>query len=389
MTNPYVITWTVTDRHGWGLIGLHLSLHLRQLGRDPLLAVAAKDILHESYAQKIFPLNASVQMFQDMYAGKPDMRVESDQIDTLHGLGNNFLETDEGRRLWGKRNIAMIFFEEQKMTQQVLARAQKFDAIIVGSTYNYDILIEAGLKNVHRCFQGIDPYELTPKKPSGRFGEKFAIFSGGKLEYRKGQDLVLAAFKIFHGRYPDSILVANWVNFWPDSAQTINEAPYIEHKLEATTQYSMKTWAVANGVAEDAFVDLEVVKRTDLSQIFADVDVAVFPNRCEGGTNLVCNETMFCRVPTILSANTGHLDMMPEGKEVCIPLQKQTPVNDEQGTRAGWCESDVDEIVEALEQVYHHREEAKQMARRASAFIGKERTWQSFAKQCIGLFDGV
>ena len=49
------------------------------------------------------------------------------------------------------------------------------------------------------------------------------IFSGGKLELRKGQDLVVAAFKIFHARHPDALLISSWQNGWPESA--MNKPP--------------------------------------------------------------------------------------------------------------------------------------------------------------------
>ncbi|SCA58181.1 conserved hypothetical protein [Candidatus Terasakiella magnetica] len=388
--NPYVITWGVSDKHGWGLIGVHLSLHLMKLGRNPLLVTPAVDISRPEYAEKIMPLNSSVQMFQDAFASAPNQKVMSDQMDVLHGTGNDFMETEEGRRTWGKRNICMTFFEEQLMDEANMARANRFDGIVTGSTYNYELLKNAGLDHVYLSFQGIDPYELVPKKASGRFGDKFVVFSGGKLEYRKGQDLVVKAFKIFHERHPDSLLLTNWVNFWPEVARGVNESCTLEVDLNPDLGPDYMTqWAVANGIPSEAFVDLGVMKRASLSQLFADVDVALFPNRCEGGTNLVCNETMFCRVPTILSANTGHLDMMPEDKDVCIALKKQTALDEQGGKRMGWMESDIEEMVEALEYAYQNREETQKMARRAASFVGRERTWQGFAKDCVAIFDKI
>ena len=47
------------------------------------------------------------------------------------------------------------------------------------------------------------------------FDDRFVIFSGGKLEYRKGQDIVIAAFKIFQKRHPEALLITAWHNVWP------------------------------------------------------------------------------------------------------------------------------------------------------------------------------
>ena len=47
-----------------------------------------------------------------------------------------------------------------------------------------------------------------------------------------------------------------------------------------------------------------------LPNLIKQADVAVFTSRCEGGTNLMAMETLACGVPTVLSANTGHLDLL-------------------------------------------------------------------------------
>src|SRR3546814_1575573 len=58
-----------------------------------------------------------------------------------------------------------------------------------------------------------------------------------------------------------------------------------------------------------------------MAPIVREMDAALFLSRCEGGTNLVAMECMACGVPTVLSANTGHLDLVGSG--VCIPLETQ------------------------------------------------------------------
>jgi glycosyltransferase involved in cell wall biosynthesis len=90
------------------------------------------------------------------------------------------------------------------------------------------------------------------------------------------------------------------------------------------------------------------------------MDVALFPNRCEPGTNLVAMEAMACGVPTILSANSGHLDLIEV--ENGYPLTKQAPLPGiEAGVDglAGWGESDVEEILAALEAAYADRTAAR------------------------------
>jgi hypothetical protein len=53
------------------------------------------------------------------------------------------------------------------------------------------------------------------------FKGKFVVFSGGKLEMRKGQDIVIAAFEKFAAKHKDAILVTAWHNQWPKLTKTI------------------------------------------------------------------------------------------------------------------------------------------------------------------------
>ena len=64
-------------------------------------------------------------------------------------------------------------------------------------------------------------------------------------------------------------------------------------------------------------LDLGRVPNAGMPRILRECDVAVFPNRAEGGTNLVAMKCMACGVPTILSANTGHLDLIRDRQLLC------------------------------------------------------------------------
>ncbi len=41
------------------------------------------------------------------------------------------------------------------------------------------------------------------------------VFSGGKFELRKGQDVVIRAYRVLQDRHPDVMLVNAWFNPWP------------------------------------------------------------------------------------------------------------------------------------------------------------------------------
>ena len=53
------------------------------------------------------------------------------------------------------------------------------------------------------------------------------IFSGGKFEFRKGQDLVVRAVKVLQERHRDVALVAAWHNYHAKAHQTMTASPYV------------------------------------------------------------------------------------------------------------------------------------------------------------------
>jgi glycosyltransferase involved in cell wall biosynthesis len=182
------------------------------------------------------------------------------------------------------------------------------------------------------------------------------IYSGGKLEYRKGQDLVLAAFKIFNKRHPDTLLVTAWQNSWAESAKSIARSKHIKFAPEIDMQGSiaMTKWAIDNGLPDGSFVDLGWVSNARLPTILREANIALFPSRAEGGTNLAAMEAMACGIPCILSANTGHLDLIDIDN--CYPLTdlKPDPVEPEI-----WSQANVEEIIVKLEQAYTNKEERR------------------------------
>jgi glycosyltransferase involved in cell wall biosynthesis len=230
--------------------------------------------------------------------------------------------------------------------------------IVTGSTWCEEILRANGVANVSTVIQGIDPAVFHPAPGSGALEDRFAIFSGGKLEHRKAQDLVLLAFKAFAERHPEAVLVTAWHSPWPIAAVTLNGNSRISPvALAADGTIDMNAWAAANGLSNNQFIDLGAIPNHLMARVLQEMDVAVFPNRCEGGTNLVAMECMACGVPAILSNNTGHKDLVAGGAPYV--LTHQGPVASSGLGTDGWGESDVDEIVEALEQVWANREEAR------------------------------
>ena len=356
------ITWQLSDTHGWGIFGLNLVVNLISLtDTKPLLF--SKPHFQNVSAEKMIQLQPLIDEQKQVQTGVIDragnQKVSVNGVPILHALANGFRCRD---RIRGQKNIGFIFFEEGNIDDIARQRAQDYELILAGSSWNRDYARSNGITNIEYISQGIDTDIFKPGITSGNYEGRFTIFSGGKLELRKGQDIVLAAFKAFHTHHPDALLITSWGNAWPGSALGMINSTHIssDPEIGLNGEINIENWAAANGVDPSAFVDLGWVPNSMMPEILHDMDVAVFPNRCEGGTNLVAMEAMACGIPTILSANTGHLDLLMADN--CFPLLDQAVVTSETSPHEMWRESRVEEIVEQLEFVYQNREESRYRA---------------------------
>ena len=363
------ITWQLSDSHGWGVFGLNLAINLITRGGPTPLLFGTPILLDTPVETQAIlqPFLDEQQQIQTQILDKAGTNIVNvDGVMVLHALANKFTHQDNVR---GDTNIGFIFFEKGGIDSEALERTKAYDRILAGSSWNRDYARDHGVDNIEFVSQGIDTGLFKPGAQSGAYKDRFTIFSGGKLEIRKGQDLVLAAFKIFHARHPEALLITSWRNAWPESAAGMTASVHVQSDPQVgdDNEILVKQWAVDNGVPEDSFIDLGWVPNRQTAAILRDMDVALFTNRCEGGTNLVAMEAMACGVPCIISANTGHLDIISDDN--CYALRDQRPISSPGGLTEMWRESQVEEIVANLETVYMNRAEARRRAEEGAQFM--------------------
>ena len=377
---PLVFCWGVSTFFGWGLYGVNFALALAD---HPLFSpVAAMTfgpddiVLDPLRTERMrFVAELSQGLWDDLAATSgSDVAIDAP---VLTGLGGNMVHglATGGKTLKGQPPIGITFFEHATLSELARQRAERFALIIAGSSWNEAVLRNNGIVGTTTVLQGVDTSLFHPAPRTGRFHDRFVVFSGGKLEYRKGQDLVVKAFRAFHQRHADALLLTTWHTPWTWFDERFARAS----GTVAATQgpdgsADTASWALANGVPPEALIALGEVPNIAMPHVIREADVALFPNRCEGGTNLVAMECMACGIPTILSANTGHLDLLkPEGAAIRLDRQT-TPASDAYET-AEWGESDVEEIVEKLEAVWRDRRAAAETGARGAAFIAPM-TWR-------------
>jgi glycosyltransferase involved in cell wall biosynthesis len=375
-----VFSWGVSSYFGWGVYGLNLALTLA--GHPVFNPVAALefgpadlvlDPLRDHVIQGIGTLSA------DLWATLANLPDADARIDAplLVGLGKDLhpVAPIGSKFLTGQPSIGVTFIEHSTLSSAGRQRADQFALIVAGSSWNEAVLRANGIVATTTVMQGVDTSVFHPASNTGRFRDRFVVFSGGKLEYRKGQDLVVKAFRAFHQRHPESLLLTAWSTFWHwrdvFMAAGTDTMPACQG---AGGQVDIAGWAIANGVPAEALIALGKVPNIAMPHVLREADVALFPSRCEGGTNLAAMECMACGIPTILSANTGHLDLLRRDG-VAYRLERQGSASCDGYETQDWGESDVEEIVEKLEAVWRDREAARAVGRRGAEFIAPM-TWE-------------
>ena len=368
MKEALVFRWGVSPLFGWGVYGLNLMRHWPRVSGTPAWSATRID---EQALAGMNPLE--LRAIREGLAGsagcvaqiesQPGVLIRFDGVVlvSMSSLG------PPDPSLTGRITCGVAFIEKTDLPYAAQAR-DSHALIIAGSTWNEELIRANGVNTVATVLQGIDPTVFHPAPRSGALEGRFAVFSGGKLESRKSQDLVLRAFRAFARRHPEAILVAAWSSPWPQLAATLNACPGIA-PLTFAADGTVRTteWAVANGIPAEQFIDLGSIPNYRMAGVLREVDVALFPNRCEGGTNLVAMECMACGVPVIVSNNTGHKDLV--ATDAPFVLTRQQPVSGIEGGTEGWGESDIEEIVELLETAWSDREQTRRRGVAAAAVM--------------------
>jgi len=282
----------------------------------------------------------------------------------------------------GEKNFGYTFFENE-LTNASLENAKRYDLVLAGSSWCRDRMLEKGIRNSGVLIQGVDPdnfYPITAEKST----DDFVIFSGGKFELRKGQDLVLRAIKVLQQKYRDIFLINCWCNKWPESAKLMAYSQHIKFEYQNRSWQDLMNHTYAlNGLDSARIQTLDIVANQKQREIYRQTDIGVFPNRCEGGTNLVLMEYMACGKPVIASNTSGHKDMVSPQNSLLLNDLRDINITGPDGSLiARWQEPGLDELVAQIEYAYHHRPEIKAIGQRAGEDL-KKFTWTHSAKQLL------
>jgi glycosyltransferase involved in cell wall biosynthesis len=376
-----LLNWQLGTGFGWGLLGVSL---MGQWAEDPDLRPLMGFPIEPGLLNTVDPLRklrlgpaiaASNLALQRWGPCDPSICLDAIQID---GMGNDFLAPNLRR---SKRMIGRPIFETSAI-DTARERLSPYELLLTASTWSARMLEHATGRRVQVIHEGVDVATFCPGPRSGWVDpNRFHVFSGGKIEFRKAPDLVLMAFERFAARHADVTLVTAWQSPWPHLAAGFKGRLAVPVRQVAGGLMDVKGWAGANGIDPDRVVDLGHVPNVLLPSVLREMDVALQPSRAEACTNLAVKEAMACGVPVIAARNTGMLDLLTDANS--IPLRDQAPVPAPPGLGTdGWGESDLDEMLEALEFAYRNRSAGAALGAAGRTWLlDHDRTWQGHAAQ--------
>ena len=300
---------------------------------------------------------------------------------TLHCIGGHDFHPMNPAD-WNRINIGYCFFENDiEVLRHTRRAAREWDFIVAGSSWcEYQLRI-GGVRSTSTILQGIDPVNFNPA-PSREEDGRFIVFSGGKFEYRKGQDLVIAAMRVFMQRHDDACLACSWINQWPFSLATMAQSQHITfNPSDEDCMTILQRTLHDNGIPPERVYLAPLIDNTLVGQIYRQTDIGIFPNRCEGGNNMVMCEYMACGRTVIASDATGHADVITA--QNAFPLTSYSPVliSDAAGQpSAVWHEASVEEMIEQLELAYQNRDICVQKGLIAANAM-KGLSWEKAARE--------
>lgn len=380
------IDFPLGSAHGWGVCGKYCTRELARLTPTRMLAEDfSPEIVGDAFewhalsrmrfpGERLaaFPRHGEVSMLDapllECVAGKDMMPLNP--------------------KIRGTRTVGYSFFEDNILKPAWIENARRhYDWIATGSSWCTQVLKDRGLEQVSTVLQGVDHRMFHPREEGREFlQDRFVVFSGGKLELRKGQDIVIRAYKVLQDRHDDVMLVNSWYNPWPFSVDTMRSTKLIRFNLpEASYVDCMNALLVDNGIDLKRVVTLLPQPNALMPRAYANTDVGLFPNRCEGGTNLVLMEYMACGKPVVASDVTGHSDVVTRDNALLIEARNTTQVRNAAGEPvAEWPEPDLDQAIAQLEHAYQHRDRLRALGKRAAQDLASW-TWGKTAAEFLRL----
>ncbi|HVX15398.1 MAG TPA: glycosyltransferase family 4 protein [Pirellulales bacterium] len=284
--------------------------------------------------------------------------------------------------------VGYAVFEEDRLLPEAVAQARRnYRHLVAASGYCANVLRQHGLTEVSVLPHGVDTTRFTPRtEPRTFLQDRFVIFSGGKFELRKGQDIVIRAYKVLQDRHKDVMLVHSWHNVWPKTRDTMAASPHIRYFPPRDDDYHawISALLASHGIDLDRVIPVGPRNHRLLPDLYHATDLGIFPNRAEGGNNMVLMEYLACGKPALASYNTGHKDILRRSNAVLIESHRPIEFRPYGELLATWHDPSLDETIAKLEWCYQNRGRLQSIAKQAAVDM-RAFSWTRLADGLLGI----
>lgn len=242
----------------------------------------------------------------------------------------------------GKRRIGFPIFELNKFNPLELHHLKACDELIVCSKWAQNILQDHNLQS-KVCPLGVNTSVFQPKHLPG---EKTIFLVGGKLEIRKGHDIVT---KLFERAFSENDNVELWL--W------INN-PF----LKDDDFSSWKKFFLTNKLASKIRFVPYLNTIQDVAELYNSVTAGICISRAEGW-NLPLLELMACGRKNIVTNYSGHTEYCNNDNSYLINIDTLETAYDGYWFKSGigeWAKigpSQEDQIIEAMRTIHRSNRE--------------------------------
>ena len=256
------------------------------------------------------------------------------------------------------RNVGIaVPVEALELPRYILNAHRYFDRLVSNSSWSAAMIRAAGFSDVTTIIHGPDP-QFTPLQFEMRSREAFTIFSAGKLELRKSQDIVIQAVGHMMQAHKDVQFICDWYNPWPETAKSIQATALYRKYQGKSTAAIMRACGIDFArtrmlQTESATVEEHTSEKLEAMRV---CDVGIFPNRAEACCNSMMCETMACGKPVVALYAHGQADVLNKDDPcICTSYEPLTVSNGKYAT-SEWFEPNLDEFIAKLEWAYSHRD---------------------------------
>lgn len=332
---------TATPMHGPGVVTLGWALGALNAGWDVATRGAMPDVWCPSH-----------RLLWDRLGGRVTSSGAFDWSLQLISNGGQCFPLPDG--VTADRRAAVVVTEDTFWSPAALAALSDFDQVFTLSRWNQKILADWGVVSV-LVRQGIfaEHWHPAPVDPAR---DRFIVYAPGKLEYRKGQDLIVAALRAFQQRYPKTFLLTNWQNAFPKSLAGLDMSAHLTGMpaVRKDGLLDLTGWMRRQGFKASDTMDLGLLPNHLLPPIVRQAALALFCSRCEAATSLPlaeCLASSSVRTAAVVGTGAADLAGLSTYPIEAAPRAPYPPVPGFEQT-TGWVEPDVPSILLVLEQAY-------------------------------------